>query len=73
MAIRTYISVITLHVNVHKLAEWIQDPHICYLQEIHFFQGHIQIESERIEENILCKRESKESWSSNALIRQNRH
>ena len=45
MAIRTYISVITLNVNGfsaptkrHKLAEWIQtqDPYICYLQETHF-------------------------------------
>ena len=25
------------------------------------FQGHIQIESERMEENILCKRESKKA------------
>ena len=45
MAIRTYISVITLNVNGfnaptkrHKLAEWIQtqDPYICCLQETHF-------------------------------------
>ena len=36
------------------------------------FQGHIQIESERMEENILCKQESKESWSSNTHNRQTR-
>ena len=45
MAIRTYMSVITLNVNGlnaptkrQKLAEWIQkqDPYICCLQEIHF-------------------------------------
>ena len=45
MAIRTYISIITLNVNGlnaptkrHRLAEWIQkqDPYICCLQEIHF-------------------------------------
>ena len=45
MAIRTYISKITLNVNGlnaptkrHKLAEWIQkqDPYICCLQETHF-------------------------------------
>ena len=45
MAIRTYISIITLKVNGlnapakrHRLAEWIQkqDPYICYLQETHF-------------------------------------
>ena len=45
MAIRTYISIITLNVNGlnattkrHRLAEWIQkqDPHICCLQEAHF-------------------------------------
>ena len=45
MAIRTYISIITLNVNGlnaqtkrHRLAEWIhkQDQYICYLQETHF-------------------------------------
>ena len=45
MAIRTYISIITLNVNGlnattkrHWLAEWIQkqDPYICCLQETHF-------------------------------------
>ena len=45
IAIRTYISIITLNVNGlnvptkrHRLAEWIQkqDPYICYLQETHF-------------------------------------
>ena len=45
MAIRTYISIITLNVNGlnaptkrHRLAEWIQkqDPYICCLQEAHF-------------------------------------
>ena len=45
MAIGTYISIITLGVNVlsaptkrHRLGEWIekQDPYICCLQETHF-------------------------------------
>ena len=45
MAIRTYISIITLNVNGlnapakrHRLDEWIQkqDPYICCLQETHF-------------------------------------
>ena len=45
MAIRTYISIITLNVNGlnaptkrHRLDEWIrkQDPHICCLQKTHF-------------------------------------
>ena len=45
MVTGTYISIITLKVNVlnaatkrHRLAEWIQkqDPYICCLQEIHF-------------------------------------
>ena len=45
MVIGTYISIITLNVNVlnaptkrHRLAEWIQkqDPSICCLQETHF-------------------------------------
>ena len=44
MAIRTYISIITLNVNGlnaptkrHRLAEWIQkqDPYTCCLQETH--------------------------------------
>ena len=45
MVIGTYISIITLNVNVlnapikrHRLAEWIQKqyPYICCLQETHF-------------------------------------
>ena len=45
MVIGTYISIITLNVNVlnaptkrHRLAEWIQkqDPYICCLQDTHF-------------------------------------
>ena len=45
MAIRTYISIITLNINGlnaptkrNRLAEWIQkqDPYICCLQETHF-------------------------------------
>ena len=45
MAVRTYISIITLNVKERKaptrrrrLAEWIQkqDPYICCLQETHF-------------------------------------
>ena len=45
MAIRTYISIITLNVNRlnapnkrHRLAEWIQkqDPYICYHKKPHF-------------------------------------
>ena len=45
MAIRTYISIITLNVyglnaptKRHRLDEWIKkwDPYICYLQETHF-------------------------------------
>ena len=44
MAIRPYISIITLNVNGlntptkrHRLSDWIQkeDPYICYLQETH--------------------------------------
>ena len=47
IAIRTYISIITLNVNGlnsptkrHRLDEWIQkqDPSICCLQETHFRQ-----------------------------------
>ena len=34
--------------------------------------GHIQTESEGMEKGIPCKYKSKESWSSNTPIRQNR-
>ena len=71
MAIRTYKSVNSLHVNGlnaptkrSRLAERIekQDPYICCLQETHFTSyGHIQIENERMEENIPHKQQSKES------------
>ena len=45
MAIRTYLSIITVNVNGlnaltkrHRLAEGVQkqDPYVCYLQETHF-------------------------------------
>ena len=45
MAVRTYISIITLNINglnvptkKYRLAEWIQkqDPYICCLRETHF-------------------------------------
>ena len=45
MAIRTYISIITLNINgvnvpikIHRVAEWIQkqDPYTCCLRETHF-------------------------------------
>ena len=35
-------------------------------------QGHVQTESEGMKEDILCKWKSKESWSSNVPIRQNK-
>ena len=35
------------------------------------FYGYIQTESERMEDDILCKQKSKESWSSNTHIKQN--
>ena len=78
----TYILIITLNVNGlnaptkrHRLAEWIQkqDPYICCLQETHFRpEGHIQTESEGMEKDIPCKWKSKESWSGNSHIKQNR-
>ena len=78
MVIGTYILITTLKVNGlnaptkrHRLAEWIQkqDPYIYCLRET---QGHIQTESEGMEKDIPCKWKSKESWSSNSHIRQNR-
>ena len=35
-------------------------------------QGHIETESEWMGKDIPCKRKSKENWSSNSHIRQNR-
>ena len=82
MTIRTYVSVITLNVNVlnaptkrHRLAEWIQkqDPYniLCTRDPLQT-QGHIWTKSEGIEKDIPHKWKSKESWSRNTLIRQNR-
>ena len=43
------------------------------LGDLLHFQGHIQTESEKTEENIPHKQGSKESWRrSNTLTRQNR-
>ena len=81
MAIGIHILIITLNVNGlnaptkrHRLAEWIQkqDPYIRCLKQTHLIQGHIQAESEGMEEGIPHKWKSKESWSSNTHIRQNR-
>ena len=69
MAIRTYISIITLNVNglnaPTKDIDWLNGcknkTHIYMLSSrdpLHF-QGHIQTESKRMEENIPCKWESK--------------
>jgi len=64
------MSIITFNVNGlntpakrHRLAGWIQKqvPYICCLQETHFTSRDTQIETERMEENIPCKWESKES------------
>ena len=82
MVIGTYILITTLNVNGlnaptkrHRLAELIKktrpinmlstrDPLQTY--------GYIQTESEGMEKDIPCKWKSKESWSSNTHIRQNR-
>ena len=81
MAISTCLSKINLHVNRlnapikrHRMAEWVQkqDPYICCLEENHQIQTHLQTESEGMENDIPYKWKSKESWSSNSHIRQNR-
>ena len=81
IAVRTYISVITLNVNGpnaptnrHRLAEWIQkqDPYICCFQETYFGSRDIHKSKMRMEENIPWKKKSKESQSSNTHFRQNR-
>ena len=82
MAIRTYISIITLNVNGlndpikrHRLAEWIQkhDLYICCLQETHFRPENIcRLKVRGWKKYIPCKWEAKGIWSSNPHIRQNR-
>ena len=81
MTIGTYISIITLNVNRlnastkrHRLAEGIQkqDPYICCLQETHFRPKDTYRLKMRGWKNISWKWKSKESWSSNPHIRQNR-
>ena len=81
MVIGTYALIITLNVNGlnapterHRLAEWIQkqDLYICCLQETDFRPRDTYTESEGMEKDIPCKWKSKESWSSNSHIRQNR-
>ena len=82
MAIGTYISIITLNVNVlnaptkrHRLAEWIQkqDPYICCLQETHFRpKDAYRLKVRGWKKYIPCTWEAKESWSNNPHIRQHR-
>ena len=77
MAINTYLSIISLKLNVptkrHRLTEWIQkqDPCIYMLSTRDPLQtwGDIQTESEGMEKVIPCKWKSKESWSSYTHIR----
>ena len=82
MGIETYISITTLNVNGlnaptkrHRLAEWTQnqEPNTCCLQEMCFRpRDTYRLKVERLEKDIPCKWKSKESWSSNTHIRQNR-
>ena len=75
MAIGTYISIVTINVSGlnaptkrHRLAEWIQkqNPYICCLQETH---SDLKTESDRMENDIVFKWKSKESWSGNSYFR----
>ena len=56
----------------HRLGKWIQkqDPYICCLQETHFRpKDTYRLKVRGLEKYIPCKREAKESWSSNPHIR----
>ena len=61
-----------------RLAEWIQtqDPYICRPQETHFRPRDTECvlhnESEGMEKDIPCKWKSKQSWTTNSHITQNR-
>ena len=82
MTIGAYISIVTLNANGlnaptkrHRLAEWIQkqDSYICCLQETYFGpKDTYRLKVRGWKKYIPCKREAKESWSSNPHIRQNR-
>ena len=79
MAVGTYISIITLNVNRlnaptkrYRLAEWIQ-KHDQYIYAVYKKPiSDLMTESERMEKYIPCKWETKESWSSNLHVGQNR-
>ena len=78
----TYILIITLNVNGlnapnkrRRLAECIQkqDPYICCLKKTYFRPSDTyRLKKEGMEKDIPCKWKSKESWSRNSRIRQNR-
>ena len=79
MAIGTYISIVTLNVNRlnaltkrHRLAEWIQKKKRHIYAVYKKPTSDLKTESDRMEKYIPCKWKSKESWSSNLHIRQNR-
>ena len=82
MAVRTYISIITLNVNGlnaptrrHSLAEWIQKPDtsMCCLEETHFRpKDTYRLKVRGWKKYIPCKWEAKESWSSNPHSRKDR-
>lgn len=59
----------------HRQAECIQKKRSIYMLSTRDplqIWGHIQTESEGMEKGIPCTQKSKESWSSNTNIRQNR-
>ena len=82
MAIRTYLSIITVNVNGlnaltkrHRLAEWIQkqDPYMCGLQETNFRPKDTHRLKVRGWKNIfLANEKQKKAGSSNPYVRQNR-
>ena len=81
MTVRTYISIITLHVNElnaptkrHRMdtKKKKRPKHMLSTRDPLQFQGHTQTEKEKMEENIPDKQKSKVSWGSNTHIRQNR-
>ena len=83
MAVRTYLSMITLNVNGlnasakrHRLVNGYKNKAHKYAvcKRTTSDLGHIQTESERMGKGILCKWKSEESWSSSTRThtRQNR-
>ena len=82
MAIKKYLSVITINVNGlnapikrHRVAKWIRkhDPYICCLQVTHLRTEDLhRLKLKGWKQIFQANRQEKKSWGSNTHSRQNR-